>query len=198
LGALAPVLISSVRSAAPGVRLRFLGELAADRPDSLREEVDLELGAMEPTQTDVTHEVVGADRIVVALRRGHPLASTRLTPKRLAGLAHLNVSRRGRLHDRVDEAFAALGLQRHVVASLPSAAAALEVVARSDFVTIVAGTLCSSLCRAFGVVTRPMPLDVPSTPVVVSWHRRFDSDVGHAWLRSQVIELLDTALEAKR
>jgi len=196
LAALAPALIASVGASAPGVRLRFLGEVAAESHDDLRNEVDLELGATEPTQPEITHEVIGADRLVVAFRRGHPLVRARLSAKRLAGLAHLNVSRRGRLHDRIDDAFTALGLTRRVVASLPTSAAALEVVARTDFVTIVARTLCSSLCSAFDVVTLPVPLDLPSTPVVLSWHRRFDSDVGHAWMRSRVAEALDAALEA--
>lgn len=196
LAALAPALIASIGSSAQGVRLRFLGEVAAESQDMMRSEVDLELGATEPSLPEITHEVIGADRLVVALRRGHPLTLGRLSPKRLVSVAHLNVSRRGRLHDRIDVALAELGLTRRVVASLPTSAAALEIAARTDFVTVVAQTLCSSLCSAFDIVTRPVPLSLRSTSVVLSWHRRFDSDLGHAWMRGLVAKTLKAALES--
>ncbi|UXH79082.1 LysR family transcriptional regulator [Roseateles amylovorans] len=197
LAALAPALLAAVRTSAPSVRMRFLGEAASGGFDELRNEVDLELGSTLPTQPEVTHEVIGADELVVALRRGHPQACARLTPKKLASLAHLNVSRRGRLHDRLDEAFEALGLTRHVVASLPTAAAALEVVGRSDFVTIVSRTLCAPMCAAWEVVTRPLPLELPAAPIVLAWHRRFDTDVSHTWMRTQVAHMLKTQLQTQ-
>lgn len=194
LSALAPSLLSRIQAEAPRLQLRFLGEVAAGDRGSLRNEVDLELGADEASLPEVTHEIVGADRLMVACRRGHGLARGRLTSEGLANASHLNVSRRGRLEDRIDDAFAKLGLQRKVVASVPTCAAALEVVAHSDLVTIVPRTLCSTLCEAFGIATRELPLDVPSTPVVLSWHRRFESDPAHAWLRGCVAETLDAAL----
>lgn len=194
LSALAPALIARVDAQAPHVRLRFLGEVAGEDHGSMRNEVDLELGASESSLPEISHEIAGADRLVVACRRGHALSTGRLSVKRLASASHLNVSRRGRLGDRIDEAFAQAGLQRRVVASLPTCAAALEAIADSNLVTIVPRTLCAGLCEAFGVVMRPLPLDVPSTPVVLSWHRRFESDPAHAWLRGAVLDILDTAL----
>lgn len=194
LSALAPTLIAQVAAAAPRARLRFLGEVAGEDAGSLRHEVDLELGGSEPSLPEISHEIVGADRLVVACRKGHALTSGRLTARRLASAIHLTVSRRGRLDDRIDAAFAQAGLRRQVVASLPTCAAALEVVAQGDLVTIVPRTLCAGLCKSFGVAMRALPLDVPSTPVVLAWHRRFESDPAHAWLRGRVMDILDTAL----
>lgn len=193
LGALSTDLISSVCAGAPSVRFRLLGEPAADGQTDLRDAVDLDVGATTPIEPEIAHEVVGADGFVLALRRGHPLARTRLSAPRLAGMTYLNVSRRGRLHDGVDDAFAAMGLKRTVVATVPTCATALEIVARTDFVTIVPGTVCSSFCEAFDVVARPLPLDLPPSPIVLSWHRRFGSDLAHAWMRRRVAEILGDA-----
>lgn len=194
LAALAPTLIASVGEAAPALRIRFLGEDASGRQEGLRTEVDLELGASVPTQPEITHQVLGEDHLVLALRRQHPLARARLSPAKLAALSYVVVSRRGRLRDRVDEAFADLGLSRRVVASLPTSAAALEVVARSDAVTVVAQRLCAGLCEALDIVQRPLPMPVAPAPVVLSWHRRFDSDAAHRWLRARVADTLQAAL----
>jgi DNA-binding transcriptional LysR family regulator len=194
LGALSTALIAGLSAEAPLARVRLLGEPAVDGREDLRDEVDLDVGAAAPVEPEITHHVIGSDRLVVALRRSHPLAGHELTAADLAGLTWLNISRRGRLYDRVDDTIASLGLKRTVAATLPTCAAALEVVARTDFATIVTGTLCAPLCGAFGVVTQPLPLDLPPSPVVLSWHRRFGSDVAHAWMRSRVAGILSAAL----
>ena len=196
LGALAADLISAVCAQAPSVRLRLLGEPAADGHADLRDAVDLEVGASVPSEPEIAHEVVGADDLVVAMRRGNPLAGARLSAAQLAAMTYLNVSRRGRLRDRVDDAFAAQGLVRTVAASLPTCVAALEVVARTDFATIVTRTVCSSVCGAFDIVTHPLPLDLSPSPIVLSWHRRFGSDLAHAWMRRHVADILGAPQQA--
>ncbi len=195
LAALAPTLIAKVGEEAPALRIRFLGEDASGRQEGLRTEVDLELSASVPTQPEITHQVLGDDPLVLALRRQHPLARARLSPEKLAALPHVIVSRRGRLRDRVDDAFAERGLSRRVVASLPTSAAALEVVARSDAATVVAKNLCAALCKALDIVQRPLPMPVMPAPIVLSWHRRFDSDGAHRWLRDSVADALKAALD---
>ncbi len=194
LAALATDLISSFRAEAPSVRLRLLGEPAADARGDLRDVVDLDVGASVPVEPEVAHEVVGAAELVVAVRRRNPLAGTRRSAAQLAGLTYLTVSRRGRLRDRVDDAFAALGLERTVAASLPTCVAALEVVARTDFAAVVPRTVCSSVSEAFDIVAHPLPFDMPPSPIVLSWHRRFGSDLAHAWMRRRVAEILGAAV----
>lgn len=33
---------------------------------------------------------------------------------------------------------------------------------------------------------RPLPVEYPTMDINCNWHRRYDSDVAHAWLREQV------------
>jgi hypothetical protein len=35
-----------------------------------------------------------------------------------------------------------------------------------------------------GLLTRPVPVELPAVPIVLSWHHRYDSDPAHAWLRA--------------
>jgi DNA-binding transcriptional LysR family regulator len=98
----------------------------------------------------------------------------------------VTISRRGRLHGVPDEALAERGLKRRVLAALPTSAAALDVVAGSDAVVVVAKRVCGPLASRFGVVMREAPLDLPPVEVVMTWHHRHDSDPAHAWLRGEV------------
>lgn len=194
VGALAPMLTAALAGLAPRLRVRWLAEAPGDNLELVRGQVDLEIGATEPSIPEVSFERLGMDRLVAAFRHGHPLARGAFTTKRLAKVSHVTISRRGRFHDRVDDLLAGEGLCRHVVASLPTTSAALKVVAQSDAVAIVAETLCKPLCRALALVTRRLPFELPASPIILAWHRRHDSDPAHAWLRAQVANALNDVM----
>lgn len=173
------------------MRLRFLGEASTDTQELRHGGVDLEVGSAEPTQPDLRHEAIGVDRLVV-LRPGHPAAGGRFTLARYTGAWHLTVSRRGCLRDPVDEALAARGLRRNVVASAPTSTAALQLIRRSDLLVAVPQAICRVTLDDLGLLTRPMPLPLKPVPIIQVWHRRYDTDPAHRWLRAQVRGALQT------
>ncbi|MDX3852357.1 LysR family transcriptional regulator [Streptomyces sp. AK02-01A] len=187
-----PVLLAAVRSQAPGVRLRFVAEASTDTPDLRRGEVDLEAGSNEPALPEIHHENAGHDHLVIAVRPGHPLTDGPLTPDRYAAAHHITVSRRGRLSDPIDDALAAQGLRRHVVAAAPTAAAALQLVGNNDLVVAVPGLISRSPLAGLGLRTLPLPLDMPAIPIHLAWHQRYDGDRAHAWLRDQARTAIHT------
>lgn len=188
IAALAPRLIALVAQAAPLVRLRFLGETQEDFPALARGQVDLELGATRPASPDISFAILAEDHLVLAMRRGHALERGPLTLKRFAGALHLNVTRRGRLHGAIDDLLAQQGLQRRVAATLPTTANALEVVAGSDAVAVVPSASSKTLRIALKLAARRIPLALPTSEVVLGWHRRHDNDPAHTWLRRCVTE----------
>jgi DNA-binding transcriptional LysR family regulator len=190
IGALAEPLITAVAAAAPGVRLSLLPEPSGDSTDLARGHTDLEIGATEPERPEIAGDNVGADRMVAAFRAGHPLAEGELTPARFAAASHLTVSRRGRLRGVIDDRLAEAGLSRRVLASLPTSAAALDLVTRTDSVVVVAEKICGPVWTRLGLVVRPIPVEVPLVPVILAWHHRYDTDPAHTWLRAQVRRVL--------
>ncbi|MFD7868676.1 LysR family transcriptional regulator [Streptomyces sp. NPDC059783] len=179
-----PALLRAVREEAPGVRLRFLAEASVDTPELRRGEVDLEANATRPGAPDIRAESVGESRLVVVMRQGHPLTRMRtVTAERYAAAEHVTVSRRGNLHDAVDEALAHLGLTRRVVASAPTEAAALEFARGRDLLVCIPEATTRPAVTDLGLVALPLPLDLPSAPIYLSWHQRYDTDRAHLWLR---------------
>ena len=131
-----------------------------------------------------------AGQPVVLMRATHRLASlSALTAPDFASATHVTIPRRGRRHGLIDDPLRQQGLTRHVIASVPTAAAGLDVVRRTDFIAVVGGRLVRDDPR---VVERPVPLELPPLSAVLSWHRRNDSDAEHLWLR----ELAGAALSA--
>jgi len=190
--ALGALLLGALTIEAPRVSVRLLPETSGDETDLIRGHVDLEIGSGGTYPPEIAAETIGNDNIVAAFNREHPLASGEMTAERFAAARHVIVSRRGRLHDVIDEALVERGLHRHVVGSLPTSTAALGLVARSDLVTTVAEGLCRRTCEALGVRTRRIPLVLRPVLLIQRWHHRYDTDLAHIWLRTHVHRALGT------
>ncbi|MGW5232564.1 LysR family transcriptional regulator [Streptomyces nodosus] len=182
-----PALVAAVHRDAPGVRLRIVAESGSDTPELRRGAVDLESGSAEPAVPDIRSRFIAEDRLIVALRPGHPLTAERepLTAERYAAAEHLTVSRRGRLRDPVDDVMDALDLRRRVVAATPTAATALRLALGTDLLVTVPEAVTRSARQELGLATLPLPLDLPPIPLFLLWHQRYDNDRAHRWLRDR-------------
>ncbi len=194
--AVGPALVQSIRTAAPHVSLRILAEYSTDTADLRRGQIDLEIGATIPTDSDVRSEQIGEDRLVVAMRPDHRCATRRLTVRRWAEADHVSISRRGRLGDLVDDLLAEHGLTRRVVATAPTATAALAMVASGQLVTLVPRRTSRTILEALGLTSTNAPIDLPPSPIILAWHRRYDDDRAHIWLRHSITSAIQQVTEA--
>ncbi|WP_037734086.1 LysR family transcriptional regulator [Streptomyces sp. 303MFCol5.2] len=190
IAACGTALITAVHRQAPGVQLRLPAESGTDTPELRRGEVDLESSSGRPTLADIRHRLVGHDQLVVAVRPGHPLTEGPLSLDDYAAAQHLTVSRRGRLRDPVDDALAALGHERRVVAAGPTAAFALQLAPTTDLVLTLPDAVTRTARDRLGLITLPLPLQMPTIPLYLLWHQRYDDDRAHTWLRDLATETL--------
>ncbi|WP_433060281.1 LysR family transcriptional regulator [Dactylosporangium sp. CS-033363] len=179
-----PRLVAAVHARAPGVRLRFLGEAGDDTSDLRHGRVDAEIGATEPELPEIRFEVLGYDARVVAVPQG--VRGKSLGLRRYTGMAHVIVSRRGRLRDPLDDALEARGLTRSTVASAPTVDAALALAGALGAAVTVPGRMTADALARHGMRPVPLPLDAPPVPIVLTWHQRNDTDRAHTWLREQI------------
>jgi DNA-binding transcriptional LysR family regulator len=176
------------------VRLHF-----APKPDkdvrALREGlVDLEIGVLGKSGPEIRLQTLFRDNFVCAVRESHPfLGRGKITAKRYAACGHVVASRRGHESGPVDDALAALGLSRTIVAVVPSFRAALAVASASDLVALVTNSFFNATqghqAKSAPGVVRCFPLPVRTEAITVSqmWHPRFDADPAHRWLRGLVL-----------
>ncbi|MFE2267713.1 LysR family transcriptional regulator [Streptomyces lavendulae] len=183
-------LISAVRRRAPGVRLRLSAEPGTDDTELRRGEVDLESGSGTPALPDIRHRLVGRDRLVVAVRPGHPLTEGPLSPERYAAAEHLTVSRRGVLRDPIDDALTTHGLERRVAAAGPTAAFTLQLALDTDLVVTLPDAVTRTAREQLGLATLPLPVPLPDVPLYLLWHQRYDNDRAHTWLRDLATETI--------
>ena len=192
IAALAPALLHDIAHTAPGVSVAFLGEQEVDSSELARGTTDILVGGEQPTTPSVRSVIVGADSLVAVMRREHPLAANAaLSLEEFTSADHIVISRRGRRHGAIDDALASHGLARRVLASLPSAAIALDVVRRSNVITVVPEHLAP---QDDVLVSRAIPFDIAAMAAQVTWHSRYENDLAHRWLRERVCTHLAAAL----
>ncbi|WJY41994.1 LysR family transcriptional regulator [Streptomyces sp. P9-2B-2] len=183
-------LTTAVHHQAPSVRLRLSAEPGTDGPELRRGEIDLESSSSQPTLPDIRHRLVGSDRLVVAVRPGHPLTETPMSLERYAAAEHVTVSRRGSLRDPIDEALTKRGLDRRVVAAGPTADFALQLALGSDLVVTLPDAVTRAARHQLGLTTLALPLPLPDVPLYLLWHQRYDDDRAHIWLRELATETI--------
>ena len=183
-------LVSAAAAAAPEVRLNF-----TPKPDKsvvpLREGlIDLDIGVMGgDAGPEVRVQALFRDRFVGVARHGHPLLEGKITAERFAACGHVVSSRRGHRDGPVDAALAANAITRRVAAVVQSFPAALAIVCRSDFLSVVPETYLKAVAE-FRSDLRAFPLPVETAPITISqmWHPRVDADPAHRWLRGVILE----------
>lgn len=183
-----PGLVARIGAEAPGVRLRFLQKPDRDSEPLREGGVDLETGVVgQKTGPELRAQALFRDRLIGAVRTGHPLSQGEITPARYAAGKHIGVSRRGLDRGPVDEALAPLGLEREVVTIVGGFSAALALARGSGLIATVPERHTEALRG--GMHSFPLPFAAPEVTVSLLWHPRQDADPAHRWLRGCVREV---------
>lgn len=194
--ALGSALIAAATAAAPHVCLRFAPK--ADKTAThLRDgSADLEIGVLGEMGPEVRVQALFRDRFVGVVRKGHPLEHDGdVTVERYVAFGHVVASRQGRMRGPVDDALAALGLERTIVAVVPSFPTALAVARTSDLIALVPASFLGYQAHtqddAHGGTIYPFELPVITAGITVSqmWHPRLEVDPVHRWLRQLVLSV---------
>lgn len=153
-----------------------------------RGECDVALGVFGDLPPDIGVQRLFADEFVCLLRENHPALGERWTKKRFAALQHILVAPRGTPRGIVDNMLAEQGLERRVARTVTTFIVAPHLVAGSDFVLTIARRVATLLASGLGLVLRKPPVAPQGFHVGMAWHRRYDQDPEHQFLRERIVE----------
>jgi DNA-binding transcriptional LysR family regulator len=188
-----PAILARVRAEAPGVRLRFLQKADKDGAPLRDGAVDIETGIVETmTAPDLRAHALFRDRLVGAVRAGHPLSKVKVTPSQYAAGEHVTVARKSLERGPIDEALELLGLARETAIIVGGFSSALALARSSDLIATVPERHTGNL-RA-GMHSFPLPVSVPEMTISLLWHPRLDTDPAHRWLRRCILDACVTSL----
>ncbi|HMN92165.1 MAG TPA: LysR family transcriptional regulator [Hydrogenophaga sp.] len=186
-----PALMAELALEAPGVTVQVTPVADPDLREAMTTgRIDLALGALPRLQAGFYRQTLFHQRYVVLMRAGHPLAGGRqVSALRFRRATHVKVAATGTGHGLVEEALEALGLERHIVLTVPHHVALGQVLSETDLIATVPERFAEKACPPFGLVARPLAIPLPRSEIAQHWHGHLHRDPGHQWLRQRVARL---------
>ncbi|MCH9681513.1 MAG: LysR family transcriptional regulator [Deltaproteobacteria bacterium] len=181
--------LSTLGAKASGVSVNLTGPQQAFRGGLTRGELDLVIGVVSGARASLKSRRLLTDSYVTVMRRGHPLAGKPvLDVEDHTKHDHLLVSPSGRGEGHVDVALGRLGESRHVAVRASTFLVGLQLVATSDLIMTAPRLVAEHLeCSSGSVVHTETGLELPELALSMLWHTTRDRDVGHTWLRAEVL-----------
>jgi DNA-binding transcriptional LysR family regulator len=184
-GEFLPVLMAHLRDHAPLLRIEARQLALEEVPAALEQRrIDLALGYL-PDLHGTRHEQLIADRYVLMVRRGHPLAATLGTRRTRQRLEYVVAQS----HPEPGKALARMGLAEQVRLMLPHYSAAADVLAQTDLATIIPRRPALRYARQYALQMVELDIDLPPLGIWAHWSWRLDADPGHRWLRETLAAL---------
>jgi DNA-binding transcriptional LysR family regulator len=186
---LAGPITAECAALAPNVRISLRPSGTLNLPELLdRGELDIAVAALDPAAERFASRVLVEDRYVMAMRRGHPVAQGKLDLKTFAALPHLVISSSGEDLSFVDAALAAGGCARSIALEAPYLSAG-TILVQSDMVAVLGRQIAQEFRRAYPIELRDLPFTSPPLRAVMLWHRRFNDQGAHRWLREMMVSV---------
>ena len=183
-----PPLIERIQTEAP--RLRLITRMLT-RDYSVRQleagKANLIVGISWDAPELLMQRRIGSDTRVCIMHEKHELADRNLTLKRYADANHVLVAPLGSEKGVIDIELAKLGLQRHVIASVPGFSMINEAVLGHRRITTLPSAVAETLVENGPFVMKQLPLKVPLHSYFALWHPRFNADPRLRWVLQEVV-----------
>jgi LysR family transcriptional activator of mexEF-oprN operon len=189
--AVIPGLIERLQDAAPHVSLRLR---STNRMSILEEldtgHLDLGIGVFDQGQTHHKRRQLYSDSFLCLFSSEQLDLAPPISLEDYLRWPHMLTTLADDTRGAVDEALAKHKLRRNIIMTTPGFLAVPFVVRRARVITTMPSRLARYFSEAFGLVTSPLPIDLPSFTISLLWHASFDHDPGHLWLRQTVAGLV--------
>lgn len=187
--AIVPALFDRLRQSAPNMSLHVV---TADRKRAMdlldEDETDVALAWCDAKPHYLNAERLYDEKLFCVFRRGHPLARSRKHSDIAAVLSfpHIIVSATGARTAIFDELLSRHDLRRDPLVSVSNFTAVPHLLSRSDMVGVFTELASDVFVKSFGLVKRPVPLNIGTITTSLVWHVRHDKDAKHGWFRRQI------------
>ncbi|MFI8454670.1 LysR family transcriptional regulator [Kitasatospora sp. NPDC085464] len=171
-------LLARLAAAAPAAELRLLAsDGGRDGAEAVRDgTADLAVVVNAAKYPDLRSLGLVRAGLTAAVRADHGLTRGEVTAERFAAAGHVLVSRSGRPEEALDRELREAGVPRTVRCVVPGYLAALQLVGRTDLVTVAPAVLVREPGASLGVVPVDVPARLRPLRVTLLWHPRRDQD----------------------
>lgn len=151
------------------------------------DEIDLGIGILSTNSPQLSSEPLYSDHGVLVIHPKNPLARKNITIAQYVSAPHIATTCRGQPLGSVDTALEKLGLERNIILSVPYALPAFQIIHDNpQYFFTTAMQVAKRKASHFGLLIKPLPFKVDEIVIKKIWHRKYDQDPAHQWLRGLI------------
>ncbi|MGF1714739.1 LysR family transcriptional regulator [Photobacterium chitinilyticum] len=127
------------------------------------------------------------DRPVCLIRKEHPLLQETWDLATFLKYRHLQVTFGGIEHWLLDEVLSLQHLKRDIAVNMTDFYSAMSLCEQSDLILCAPARYTAKMSQHFDLLTLDVPVMVEPGGYVLLWHKHFELDPSHRWLRELII-----------
>lgn len=151
-------------------------------------DVDLAIDTLVPVSDNILHTQLDQNKLVVLVRKDHPIVKSSLDLDTYLSQDHVLVSSRTIGPSIEDFELGRLGMQRKIGLRCQHAFSACKVIAQNDMLLTLIETTAKLYSEVLDLVVFPLPVTLHDIDVHLYWHTNVDFDPANKWLRNQIIQ----------
>jgi DNA-binding transcriptional LysR family regulator len=156
-----------------------------------RGDADIAIGVRLKRQKGVVGQTVFQERFACLVSKTHPRIQSSITKREFLREAHvvpkiLSSSMGSWL---MDQTLSLQKVPRRIAVRVPSLLGLSQIVASTDLLAVVPSRIAHAFAKDGHVRVVKLPINLPPYDVSQYWHRRYQTDGGHQWLRASIIDL---------
>lgn len=165
----------------------------------LRHEIDFGIGIFEWDERAKSHHLTIPDELnyvelvrdhsVCLMRKGHPALQEEWNIDTFLKYRHLEVTIGGISGWLLKEVLAMERLQLDGAVNMSDVQSAMKLCEQSDLLMCYPYAAMKALNMDENLEIKPLPVELEPGAYSLLWHRHFDNDPSHKWLRELIIEL---------
>lgn len=192
-----PHIVTRLEREAPGIVLR-IAHLPPEQTVAALEAGEMDFGISTSLDHPKTIRSVPLyrDRIVCVFRKNHPTARLPMTLENFLALRHIKIAQSPTDTRFVDDAVARLGRSRNVVLNVQHWLGAPEIVRGTDLVSVMWERMANRMSHDDSLVLTGLPFVLKPFDFRLYWHRRYDGDPAHRWMRQLTIDVCQSEMNA--
>ena len=124
---------------------------------------------------------------VCLLRDGHPALSKKWDLNAFLEYRHIQVTFGGMESWLLDDALSLQGLSRDLVVNMTDFHSAMSLCEQSELVLFAPARHAEKMAQHFNLKIKQVPVELEPGSYVLLWHKHFERDLSHKWLREMII-----------
>ncbi len=186
-----PRLVAALERLAPAVELVVRNTSYTLGHGMLEsDEAEMVVGNFPPAAPNfVRGRVLYEEEYICLMRRDHPAAGRKMTLDMYLRSEHILVSLQGTMIGYLDRAIRKLGIVRKTRFTIGHFMLVPFIILENNAIATEPSRLMIPLARTMGLKTAKPPFQIEPQPIKMLWHRRYDNDAGHRWMRELIASM---------